>query len=388
MEARHISSGPPSPPLSRLPDISSLPLSPHQTFDLSPSDLRPLATNNCTATSSTTASTTKLRRLPVLPPLDAPLVVSPTRLWFFSLVYVKVGYSDLERLKTINLEAICTPADYNTRPLDTIYSNFIDALPVLGIGANGELVSFVDPECKLELCDDLEVMSTINLEAICTPADYNTRPLDTIYSNFIDALPVLGIGANGELVSFVDPECKLELCDDLEVMSIAAFVGKGLCGGFGWKKKTRKRNGERHFWISQTSTINLEAICTPADYNTRPLDTIYSNFIDALPVCFIYCACACRVYGVSVGDLEGCECFLLCLDQRFLMHLLLQLLQPVRSKWVSLQDCNSSTTLRFRSTISDGGIGGIQFAAAQLPLLELMDCGMTICEPGKVLFFI
>ncbi|KAI8526101.1 hypothetical protein RHMOL_Rhmol13G0282700 [Rhododendron molle] len=305
MEARHISSGPPSPPLSRLPDISSLPLSPHQTFDLSPSDLRPLATNNCTATSSTTASTTKLRRLPVLPPLDAPLVVSPTRLWFFSLVYVKVGYSDLERLKTINLEAICTPADYNTRPLDTIYSNFIDALPVLGIGANGELVSFVDPECKLELCDDLEVMSTINLEAICTPADYNTRPLDTIYSNFIDALPVLGIGANGELVSFVDPECKLELCDDLEVMS----------------------------------TINLEAICTPADYNTRPLDTIYSNFIDALPV-------------------------------------------------VSLQDCNSSTTLRFRSTISDGGIGGIQFAAAQLPLLELMDCGMTICEPGKVLFFI
>lgn len=35
-------------------------------------------------------------------------------------------------LKTINLAAICTPADYNTRPLDTIYSNFIDALPVVG----------------------------------------------------------------------------------------------------------------------------------------------------------------------------------------------------------------------------------------------------------------
>ncbi|CAN4091779.1 unnamed protein product [Withania somnifera] len=31
-------------------------------------------------------------------------------------------------------------------------------------------------------------------------------------------------------------------------------------------------------------TVNLAAICTPADYNTRPLDTIYSNFIDALPV--------------------------------------------------------------------------------------------------------
>ncbi|KAH9306591.1 hypothetical protein KI387_010995, partial [Taxus chinensis] len=33
-------------------------------------------------------------------------------------------------LRTINLAAICTPADYNTRPLNTIYSNFIDALPV------------------------------------------------------------------------------------------------------------------------------------------------------------------------------------------------------------------------------------------------------------------
>lgn len=36
-------------------------------------------------------------------------------------------------LQTINLAAICTPADYNTRPLDTIYSNFIDALPVVCI---------------------------------------------------------------------------------------------------------------------------------------------------------------------------------------------------------------------------------------------------------------
>jgi uncharacterized membrane protein YfhO len=35
------------------------------------------------------------------------------------------------------------------------------------------------------------VVQTINLAAICTPADYNTRPLDTIYSNFIDALPVV-----------------------------------------------------------------------------------------------------------------------------------------------------------------------------------------------------
>ncbi|CAN6547785.1 unnamed protein product [Malus baccata var. baccata] len=28
--------------------------------------------------------------------------------------------------------------------------------------------------------------------AICSPADYNTLPLDTVYNNFIDALPVVG----------------------------------------------------------------------------------------------------------------------------------------------------------------------------------------------------
>ncbi|CAN6559942.1 unnamed protein product [Malus baccata var. baccata] len=55
-------------------------------------------------------------------------------------------------------------------------------------------------------------------------------------------------------------------------------------------------------------TINLAAICTPADYNTRPLDTIYSNFIDALPV---YCSennkrlihfSTCEVYGKTIGS--------------------------------------------------------------------------------------
>ncbi|KAI4334254.1 hypothetical protein L6164_018965 [Bauhinia variegata] len=57
-------------------------------------------------------------------------------------------------------------------------------------------------------------------------------------------------------------------------------------------------------------TINLAAICTPADYNTRPLDTIYSNFIDALPV-IKYCTenkkrlihfSTCEVYGKTIGS--------------------------------------------------------------------------------------
>jgi UDP-apiose/xylose synthase len=32
------------------------------------------------------------------------------------------------------------------------------------------------------------------------------------------------------------------------------------------------------------AVINLAAICNPSQYNTRPLDTIYSNFIDAYPI--------------------------------------------------------------------------------------------------------
>ncbi|KAE8811237.1 UDP-D-apiose/UDP-D-xylose synthase [Hordeum vulgare] len=57
-------------------------------------------------------------------------------------------------------------------------------------------------------------------------------------------------------------------------------------------------------------TINLAAICTPADYNTRPLDTIYSNLIDVLPV-VKYCSengkrlihfSTCEVYGKTIGS--------------------------------------------------------------------------------------
>ncbi|CAL9113735.1 unnamed protein product, partial [Musa textilis] len=63
-------------------------------------------------------------------------------------------------------------------------------------------------------------------------------------------------------------------------------------------------------WLFALQTINLAAICTPADYNTRPLDTIYSNFIDALPV-VRYCSennkrlihfSTCEVYGKTLGS--------------------------------------------------------------------------------------
>ncbi|KAF8370251.1 hypothetical protein HHK36_031713 [Tetracentron sinense] len=50
---------------------------------------------------------------------------------------------------------------------------------------------------------------TINLAAICTPADYNTRPLDTIYSNFIDALPVVSAGDFNEIMLWLSTARKI-----------------------------------------------------------------------------------------------------------------------------------------------------------------------------------
>lgn len=43
------------------------------------------------------------------------------------------------------------------------------------------------------------------------------------------------------------------------------------------------------------------------------------------------------------------------------------------------------TLIWFISTLTDLSYisGGIQFATAQLPHLEIMDCGMTICEPDS-----
>ncbi|BBM99457.1 hypothetical protein MPTK1_1g21420 [Marchantia polymorpha subsp. ruderalis] len=55
--------------------------------------------------------------------------------------------------------------------------------------------------------------------------------------------------------------------------------------------------------------INLAAICTAADHNTCPLDKIYSNFTDALPVRFcrdykklLIHFSTCEVYGKTIGS--------------------------------------------------------------------------------------
>lgn len=57
--------------------------------------------------------------------------------------------------------------------------------------------------------------------------------------------------------------------------------------------------------------------------------------------------------------------------------------------WLQVIACyilNYFTTLpyllKFLPNLLSHAPGGIQFATAQLPLLELMDCGMTICDPN------
>ncbi|CAL0324689.1 unnamed protein product [Lupinus luteus] len=62
---------------------------------------------------------------------------------------------------TINLTAICTPADYNIRPLDTIYSNFIDALPV--IKANGHIFNVGNPNNEVTVRQLAEMMIQVTM---------------------------------------------------------------------------------------------------------------------------------------------------------------------------------------------------------------------------------
>ncbi|PSS14310.1 UDP-D-apiose/UDP-D-xylose synthase [Actinidia chinensis var. chinensis] len=66
---------------------------------------------------------------------------------------------------------------------------------------------------------------TINLAAICTPADYNTRPLDTIYSNFIDALPVVKYCSETTSVLFTSL-----LVKSMGKQLVAFFLKITLCG--------------------------------------------------------------------------------------------------------------------------------------------------------------
>ncbi|KAK8560313.1 hypothetical protein V6N12_013112 [Hibiscus sabdariffa] len=51
------------------------------------------------------------------------------------------------------------------------------------------------------------------------------------------------------------------------------------------------------------------------------------------------------------------------------------------SRYVVPFDLLYTLTVQVRlSMLCSSGNGGIQFATAQLPLLKLMDCGMTICD--------
>ncbi|CAI5521145.1 unnamed protein product [Closterium sp. Naga37s-1] len=126
------------------------------------------------------------------------------------------------------------------------------------------------------------------------------------------------------------------------IIGAAGFIGSHLCEALMWETnhivvavdmyndKIEHLLGDSHPWSGRMEfhqfnisndprlegiikscdlTVNLAAICTPADYNTRPLDTIYSNFVDALPVAK-FCSdfkrrlihfSTCEVYGKTVG---------------------------------------------------------------------------------------
>jgi UDP-apiose/xylose synthase len=68
-----------------------------------------------------------------------------------------------------------------------------------------------------------ECVQVIYLAAICTPADYNTRPLDTIYSNLVDALPVVQYCRENKILLIHFSKCE----DDRELPAARAPAEAG-----------------------------------------------------------------------------------------------------------------------------------------------------------------
>ncbi|KAH9309540.1 hypothetical protein KI387_037451, partial [Taxus chinensis] len=201
----------------------------------------------------------------------------------------------------INLAAICTSADYNTRPLDTIYSNFIDALlmdPDFYLLKQDKSPCIFGPIEKQRwsyACAKQLIERLVYAEGAEKGLEFTiVRPFNWIGPR-MDFIP--GIDGPSEGVPRV----------------LACFSNKNPSRANGHIFNVGNPNNEvtvRQLAELMIETINLAAICTPADYNTRPLDTIYSNFIDALPV-VKYCSennkrlihfSTCKVYAKTIGS--------------------------------------------------------------------------------------
>ncbi|KAE8674885.1 hypothetical protein F3Y22_tig00111708pilonHSYRG00156 [Hibiscus syriacus] len=93
-------------------------------------------------------------------------------------------------------------------------------------------------------------------------------------------------------------------------VEVSVVHGMSLCFHYGLDQQADQIDSRTMPFISRIM-INMAAICSPADYNTRPLNKIYSNFTDALPV-VKYCSennkrlilfSTCEVYGKTIGSL-------------------------------------------------------------------------------------
>ncbi|KAH7680552.1 UDP-glucuronate decarboxylase protein [Dioscorea alata] len=140
----------------------------------------------------------------------------------------------------------------------------------------------------------------------------------------IKAMTICMIGAGGFIGSHLCEKLMAETPHTVLAVDVYNDKIKHLLGPEGEQQSDHHWAGRIHFHrlnIKHDSrleglikmshlTINLAAICTPADYNTRPLETIYSNFIDAIPV-VKYCSengkrlihfSTCEVYGKTIGS--------------------------------------------------------------------------------------
>ncbi|KAM0939654.1 putative UDP-glucuronate decarboxylase [Dioscorea sansibarensis] len=119
-----------------------------------------------------------------------------------------------------------------------------------------------------------------------------------LHGKQIKAMTICMIGAGGFIGSHLCEKLMTETPHTVLAVDIYNDKIKHLLGPEGEQQSDYHWAGRIHFHrlnIKHDSrleglirmsdlTINLAAICAPTDYNTRPLETIYSNFIDSIPV--------------------------------------------------------------------------------------------------------
>ncbi|KAG5542007.1 hypothetical protein RHGRI_021742 [Rhododendron griersonianum] len=182
----------------------------------------------------------------------------------------------------------------------------------LGIGANGEPVSFVDPECKLELCDDLERLLD-NDELVPVSVSFMgsghvvvEENANFSYSNSPEGGRIRRVSSSGNLRG---EECGVvvedvsgspgSLPDRLVSEIYQHFANRTSPGGERASRRQRRREKERQGRRRKWEPEHFVKIVNCSPTRLRPLQGLWKGICDDMNLDF---------YLVSYDDIGGIAC--------------------------------------------------------------------------------